>query len=57
MADYWKVIIDPFRVHHCGSQPDVILTLKPEAGIVVRAEVAKGESDEATFYLNLGNSF
>lgn len=35
----------------------VILTLKPEAGIVVRAEVAKGEADEATFYLKLGNSF
>ncbi len=35
----------------------VILTLKPEAGVVVRAEVAKGEADEATFYLKLGNSF
>jgi hypothetical protein len=35
----------------------VIYTLKQEAGVVIRAELAKGESDEATFYLGLGNSF
>ncbi|MCP4334936.1 MAG: BamA/TamA family outer membrane protein [Gammaproteobacteria bacterium] len=35
----------------------IIYTLKREAGIVIRAEIAKGESDEATFYLGMGNSF
>ena len=34
-----------------------ILVLKPQAGIVMRAEIAKGESDETTFYLKLGNPF
>jgi len=35
----------------------VIYTLKRYAGIVIRAEIAKGESDEATFYLGMGNPF
>ena len=34
-----------------------IFTLKPDAGIVVRAEVAKGESDEYFGYISLGNPF
>ncbi len=35
----------------------VTYTLKKEAGIVIRAEVAKGESDEYVGYLKIGNSF
>ena len=35
----------------------VIYTLKEQAGIVLRAEIAKGESDETTFYLGVGNPF
>ena len=34
-----------------------IFTLKPEAGLVVRAEIAKGEADEYFAYLSLGNPF
>jgi len=34
-----------------------IFTLKPEAGIVIRAEIAKGESDEYVAYLSMGNPF
>ena len=34
-----------------------IFTLKPEAGIVVRAEFAKGEADEYFAYLSLGHPF
>ena len=34
-----------------------IFTLKPEAGIVIRAEIAKGESDEYVAYLSIGNPF
>ena len=34
-----------------------IFTLKPDAGIVVRAEVAKGEGDEYFGYISLGNPF
>jgi hypothetical protein len=35
----------------------LIYTLKPEAGIVVRAEVAKGEADEYFAYVSVGNPF
>ena len=35
----------------------VIYTLKKKAGIVLRAEVAKGEADEYVYYLKMGNSF
>jgi hypothetical protein len=49
----------------CGSSDNlypaigagVIYTLKAEAGIVVRAEIAKGESDEYFGYISLGNPF
>jgi hypothetical protein len=34
-----------------------IFTLKPEAGIVIRAEIAKGESSEYVAYLSMGNPF
>ena len=34
-----------------------IFTLKPEAGIVVRAEIAKGEADEYFAYISVGNPF
>lgn len=34
-----------------------ILTLKPEAGIVVRAEIAKGKADEYFAYISVGNPF
>jgi hypothetical protein len=35
----------------------VIYVLKKEAGIVLRAELAKGKSDEHVFYLTMGNPF
>ncbi len=35
----------------------IIYTLKRKAGIVIRTEIAKGDSDEATFYLSMGNPF
>ena len=34
-----------------------IYTLKPEAGIVMRAEIAMGESDEYVGYISFGNPF
>ena len=34
-----------------------ILVLKPEAGVVIRAEIAKGESDEYVAYLSMGQPF
>jgi hypothetical protein len=33
------------------------LTLRPEAGIVVRAEIARGEADEFFAYISIGNPF
>jgi outer membrane protein assembly factor BamA len=35
----------------------VIYTLKPEAGIVIRSEIAKGESSDYVFYLRMGHPF
>jgi len=35
----------------------VIYTLKPEAGIVMRLEYARGESDNEAYYLSLGHPF
>jgi hypothetical protein len=35
----------------------VTYTLKPEAGIVLRLEYAKGESDNSAVYLSLGHPF
>ena len=35
----------------------MIYLLKPEAGIVLRLEYAKGESDNSAFYLSLGHPF
>ena len=34
-----------------------ILTLKPEACIVVRAEIARGKADEYFAYISVGNPF
>lgn len=34
-----------------------IFTLKPDAGIVVRAEIAKGKADEYVAYISVGNPF
>ena len=35
----------------------LIYTLKPEAGIVIRLEYAKGKSDNEAYYLSLGHPF
>jgi hypothetical protein len=35
----------------------IIYTLKPEAGIVIRLEYAKGKSDNSAYYLSLGHPF
>ncbi len=35
----------------------IIYTLKPDAGIVIRLEYAKGESDNEAYYLSLGHPF
>ena len=35
----------------------IIYALKPEAGIVIRLEYAKGESDNEAYYLSLGHPF
>ena len=42
---------------YASAGAGVIYVLKPEAGIVMRAELAKGEADEYVWYLKMGNSF